>query len=81
MADYLSQARSAGDLNDKQKKAVQTIARKLEAFVGDVLNVYKLDMTKLSLSKYDVHCVELINRTISVLTPILLKSNRTQFRY
>ena len=64
-----------------KRRLSKQLPEKLEAFVGDVLNVYKLDMGKLSLSKYDVHCVELINRTISVLTPILLKSNRTQFRY
>jgi hypothetical protein len=67
-------------MTNKRRPSKQ-LPEKLEAFVGDVLNVYKLDMGKLSISKYDVHCVELINSTISVLTPILLKSNRTQFRY
>jgi hypothetical protein len=64
-----------------KRRLSKELPEKIEAFVGDVLNVYKLDTGKLSLSKYDVHCVEKINSTISVLTPILLKSNRTQFRY
>ena len=41
--------------------------------VGDVLDVYKLDMGKLTLSKQVVDIAELINRTISDLTPITLE--------
>ena len=67
---------SLGVLNAKQKKAMQTISRsieKLEALVADVLDVYKLDIGKLTLSKYDVDVAELINWTISDLTPITVE--------
>ena len=67
---------SLGVLNAKQKKAMQIVSRsieKLEALVGDVLDVYKLDIGMLTLSKYDVDIAELINRTISDLTPITVE--------
>jgi signal transduction histidine kinase len=67
---------SLGVLNAKQKKAMQIVSRsieKLEALVGDVLDVYKLDIGKLTLSKYYVDIAELINRTILDLTPITIE--------
>lgn len=75
-SEMLLKTDSLGVLNAKQKKAMQTIMRsieKLEALVGDVLDVYKLDMGKLSLSKYDVDIEELIKRTISDQAPIVIE--------
>jgi signal transduction histidine kinase len=75
-SEMLLKTDSLGVLNAKQKKAMQTVTRsieKLEALVGDVLDVYKLDMGKLSLSKYDVDIEELVNRTISDQTPIVIE--------
>jgi signal transduction histidine kinase len=75
-SEMLLKKDSLGTLNAKQKKAMQTVTRsieKLEALVGDVLDVYKLDMGKLSLSKYDVDIKELINRTISDQAPIVIE--------
>jgi signal transduction histidine kinase len=75
-SEMLLKTNSLGVLNAKQKKAMQTIARsieKLEVLVGDVLDVYKLDIGKLTLSKYDADVAELINRTISDLTPITVE--------
>jgi signal transduction histidine kinase len=75
-SEMLLKTNSLGALNDKQKKVMQIVARsieKLEVLVGDVLDVYKLDMGKLTLSKYDVDIAELINRTISDLTPITVE--------
>ena len=72
-SEMLLKTNSLGVLNAKQRKAMQTIARsieKLEVLVGDVLDVYKLDIGKLTLSKHGVEVAELINRTISDLTPI-----------
>jgi signal transduction histidine kinase len=54
-----------GDVNEKQKKAIESIARnieKLEALVGDVLDVYKLDMGKLRFSKVHICIASLINQ-------------------
>ena len=72
-SEMLLKTNSLGVLNAKQRKAMQTIARsieKLEVLVGDVLDVYKLDIGRLTLSKHGVDVAELINRTISDLTPI-----------
>jgi signal transduction histidine kinase len=62
-----------GDVNEKQKKAIESIARnieKLEALVGDVLDVYKLDMGKLRFSKVHICIASLINQTIIELKPL-----------
>ncbi len=75
-SEMLLKTNSLGILNAKQRKAMQTVARsieKLDALVGDVLDVYKLDIGKLTLSKYDADVTELINRTISDLTPITVE--------
>ena len=75
-SEMLLKTDSLGVLSTKQKKVMHTVVRsveKLEALVGDVLDVYKLDMGKLTLSKQDVDIAELINRTISDLTPITLE--------
>ena len=75
-SEMLLKTDSLGVLSAKQKKVMRTVVRsveKLEALVGDVLDVYKLDMGKLTLSKQEVDIAELINRTISDLTPITLE--------
>lgn len=74
--EMLLKTDSMGVLNAKQKKVMHTVVRsveKLEALVADVLDVYKLDMDKLTLSKEDVDITEFINRTISDLTPITVE--------
>jgi signal transduction histidine kinase len=74
--EMLLKTDSLGVLNAKQKKAMHTVVRsveKLEALVADVLDVYKLDMDKLTLSKEDVDIAEFINTTISDLTPITVE--------
>ncbi len=67
---------SLGILNPKQKNAMQVVMRsieKLEALVGDVLDVYKLDIGKITLSKYDVEITDFINEIISDLTPLTVE--------
>ncbi len=59
-----------GQLNQKQTKAIQSIIRsveKLELLVNDVLDVYKLNMGQLKLSKHDVDISDLISQNISEL--------------
>jgi signal transduction histidine kinase len=78
LSEMLLKTNSLGVLGAKQKKAMHTVVRnveKLEALVGDVLDVYKLDLGKLTLSKYDVDIAELINRTISDLTPFTVEKS------
>jgi len=66
----LLKARIMGDVNEKQKKALYTIHRnieKLELQVNDILDVYKLDIGKLNLSKSPINITELINQTVADL--------------
>lgn len=72
-AQMLLRPKFMGDLNEKQKKAIESIVRnigKLEALVGDVLDVYKLDMGKLRFSKVHMCIDNLINQTILELKPL-----------
>ena len=72
-AQMLLRPKFMGDLNEKQKKAIESIARnigKLEALVGDVLDVYKLDMGKLKFSMIDTDVTKLVNETMSELKPL-----------
>jgi signal transduction histidine kinase len=72
-AQMLLRPKFMGDVNEKQKKAIESIARnieKLEALVGDVLDVYKLDMGKLRFSKVHICIASLINQTIIELKPL-----------
>jgi signal transduction histidine kinase len=69
-AQMLLRPKFMGDVNEKQKKAIESIARnieKLEALVGDV---YKLDMGKLRFSKVHICIASLINQTIIELKPL-----------
>jgi signal transduction histidine kinase len=59
-----------GELNNKQKKAVELIHKsmlKQEQLVEDVLDVFKLDMNKLSLSKKDIEIYSLVNEVVNDL--------------
>ena len=54
----------SGELSDKQRKYANTIYRniqKLEILVSDVLDVYKLDMGKLKLSKSNIEIHNLLS--------------------
>ncbi len=56
-----------GDLNDEQKRAVQSILNgigKLETLVGDMLDAFKLDMNKMAFSMSSVDAKDLVDRTI-----------------
>jgi two-component system, OmpR family, sensor histidine kinase VicK len=57
-------------INEKQGRALHAINRnvgKLELLVSDILDVYKLDIGKMNMSKSSVNVVELVNQTISDL--------------
>jgi signal transduction histidine kinase len=66
-ADMLLKPKNMGELNEKQKKAVSSISYnvgKLELLVSDILDVYKLDMGKLSISKKDVDVEQMVSTDI-----------------
>src|SRR5262245_66609028 len=63
------------ELNERQKNAIDAMNRsieKLEALVGDVMDVYKLDMGKLKFSMIDTDITKLINDSILELRPLTL---------
>jgi signal transduction histidine kinase len=77
-ADMLQKPKIMGDLNEKQKKAVNSISYnigKLEMLISDILDVYKLDMGKLRLSKKDVNVDELINSNMIEFKPLADQKN------
>lgn len=70
--DMLLLPKIMGDLNENQKKAINSISYnvgKLELLISDILDVYKLDMGKLKLSKKDVDVNQLIISNILEFKP------------
>ena len=62
-----------GQTSEKQKQAIESILRscnRLESLIQDILDVYKLDIGKLRLSKVEVDLSDMINQLISDLNPI-----------
>jgi signal transduction histidine kinase len=69
-SEMLLKSEVMGELNNKQKKAVELIHKsmlKQEQLVEDVLDVFKLDMNKLSLSKKDIEIYSLVNEVVNDL--------------
>lgn len=67
-------------LNEKQKKALQTIHRnvkKQESLIEDVLNIYLFETEKLTLSKTEVVVSEIVENVINDLKPLLLDKSVT----
>ena len=67
-----------GELNEKQKKAVGFISYnvgKLELLISDILDVYKLDMGKLSLAKKDVEVEHMIISNMLEFKPLADQKN------
>ena len=76
--DMLLLPKIMGDLNEKQKKAINSISYnvgKLELLISDILDVYKLDMGKLMLSKKDVNVYQLITSNILEFKPLADQKN------
>jgi signal transduction histidine kinase len=69
-SDMLLKVGIMGSVTEKQERALHAVSRnvkKLELLVSDILDVYKLDIGKMSMSKSSVNVVELVNQTISDL--------------
>ena len=76
--DMLLMPKIMGDLNEKQKKAIKSISYnvgKLELLISDILDVYKLDMGKLKLSKKDVDVNQLITSNMLEFKPLADQKN------
>ncbi len=66
--EMLLKTEKMGQLNEKQKKAIQTIYRnvkKQESLVEDILDVYKLELGKITLSKKVVIISDLLANVIN----------------
>lgn len=76
--EMLLRPKIGGKLNDKQTKYVGIIYRnilKMESLVGDVLDVYKLDMGRLNFSKTNTGVQALIDSVILDLKPLAAEKN------
>lgn len=76
--DMLLKISKMGQTTDAQKKALATIYRnvdKLELLVNDILDVYKLDIGKMNITKSHVNVAELVNETISDLNSFIIEKN------
>lgn len=72
--EILLTSKSLGNLNEKQKKAILAVHKsisRLECLINDVLDVYKLDVGKMSLRKKEVAVRDIINENISELMPLM----------
>jgi signal transduction histidine kinase len=71
-----------GDLNDEQRKAVKAVlngTEKLDTLVGDMLDVFKLDMNKMAFSMTDVEAKKLVEKTIFDMKSIA-EENQVELR-
>jgi signal transduction histidine kinase len=77
-AEMLQRPKYMGELNEKQKKAVEAIIRNaaiLESLVKDVLDLYKSDMGKMRLSIANLDVRQMIDEIISELGQLIAKTD------
>ena len=69
-AEMLLKPKILGEINENQRKAIQSIYRNIkkeEALVEDILDVYKLELGKINLSKKEVTISDLFTNVINDL--------------
>jgi len=74
-SEMLLKSDKMGSLNDKQRKAIETIHKSmktLQSLVDDVLDVNKLDLHKLTLKKHDVDLKNYLDELKEKLIPFTL---------
>jgi signal transduction histidine kinase len=73
-AGMLLKPKYMGEINQKQKKALDSILRNvttMERLVGDVLDVYRLEMNRLKLSLQEITVKTLLDNAISEFEQII----------
>ncbi len=73
-AGMLLKPKYMGEINQKQKKALDSILRNvttMERLVGDVLDVYRLEMNRLKLSLQEINVKTLLDNAISEFEQII----------
>ena len=76
--DMLLKISKMGQTTDAQKKALSSIYRnvdKLELLVNDILDVYKLDIGKMTIIKNRVNISELVRESIADLNSFIIEKN------
>ena len=76
-AGMLLNPKYMGVINRKQEKAVESILRNvttMERLVGDVLDVYRLEMSRLKLSLQEVNVKMLLGNAVSEFEQIIFKN-------
>jgi signal transduction histidine kinase len=72
--EVLLKSKSLGELSEKQRRAIGAVYQsilKLEDLINDVLDVYKLDVGKLSIKKKSVLVEDIVNENFSELKPLM----------
>lgn len=68
--DMLLKTKSLGELNEKQRKVLMSVQKgteRLEMLIGDIFDVYKLDMGKLKFRMADTDVQLLVDQNIAEL--------------
>jgi signal transduction histidine kinase len=68
--DMLLKTKSMGELNEKQRKALASVQKgtdRLEMLIGDIFDIYKLDIGKLKFNMSDTDIRSLIDQNIAEL--------------
>jgi len=74
MCTEMLESHMAGPLNEKQDRMIRTIhscINKLEALVGDVSDMYKLELNCMSLEKTELDIPDLMDKCANVLRPFI----------
>ncbi|HET7242627.1 MAG TPA: histidine kinase dimerization/phospho-acceptor domain-containing protein, partial [Nitrososphaeraceae archaeon] len=72
-SDMLLKTEFMGNLNEKQTKAIETMKKsveKIEVLVSDMLDIHKLEIERLRLSKTNIDVREIIDQAISEMLPL-----------
>ncbi len=77
-SDMLLKTEFMGNLNEKQTKAIETMKKsveKIEVLVSDMLDIHKLKIERLRLSKTNIDVHEIIDQAMSEMLPLAKTKN------
>jgi signal transduction histidine kinase len=77
-SDMLLKTEFMGNLNKKQTKAIETMKKsveKIEVLVSDMLDIHKLEIERLKLSKTNIDVREIIDQAMSEMLPLAKTKN------
>lgn len=77
-SDMLLKSGFMGTLNQKQKKAIETIRKsvdRLQVLISDMFDVHKLEIGKFNILRRNIDVREMVNESLSELLPIAQAKN------